>query len=309
MNSVSRTASERGKSAQRRCTSERSCTDKNQNSNWRMCQRSVGMATNSASRTASERGKSAQTRCTAERSCTDKNQNSNWRMCQRSVGKAMNSVSRTASEARQVSANVLHIRAQLHGQEPKQQLADVPKRRREGNELGQPNSIRTRASQRKDVAQPCAVARTRTKTATGGCAKEASGRQRTRSAEKHQNAASQQKALHIRAQLHGQEPKKQLADVPKRRREGNELGQPKSIRARQGSRMRGENVPESQHEKKSLFLGFYSDPSALNLIRRSATRRTLTNSIISYLGSGEERAAHCMSEMAMYPHNMHGLSK
>ena len=73
--------------------------------------------------------------------------------------------------------------------------------------------------------------------------------------------------------------------------------------------MQGENVPESQHGKKSLFLGFYSDPSALNLIRRSATRRTLTNSIISYLGSGEERAAHCMSEMAMYPHNMHGLSK
>jgi len=73
--------------------------------------------------------------------------------------------------------------------------------------------------------------------------------------------------------------------------------------------MRGENVPESQHEKKSLFLGFYSDPSALNLIRRSATRRTLTNSIISYLGSGEERAAHCMSEMAMYPHNMRRLSK
>jgi hypothetical protein len=115
--------------------------------------------------------------------------------------------------------------------------------------------------------------------------------------------------LHIRAQLHGQEPKKQLADVPKKRREGNELGRSKSVRARQGSRMQGENVPESQHEKKSLFLGFYSDPSALNLIRRSATRRTLTNSIISYLGSGEERAAHCMSEMAMYPHNMHGLSK
>jgi hypothetical protein len=117
------------------------------------------------------------------------------------------------------------------------------------------------------------------------------------------------KTLHSRAQLHGQEPKKQLADVPKKRREGNELGRSKSIRTRQGTRMRGENVPESQHEKISLFLGFYSDPSALNLIRRSATRQTLTNSIISYLGGGEERAAHCMSEMAMYPHNMHGLSK
>jgi hypothetical protein len=141
----------------------------------------------------------------------------------------------------------------------------VPKKRREGDELGQPKSIRAR-----------------------------------------QGSAN---VLHIRAQLHGQEPKKQLADVPKRRQGGNELSQPKSVRARQGSRMQGENVPESQHEKKSLFLGFYSDPSALNLIRRSATRRTLTNSIISYLGSGEERAAHCMSEMAMYPHNMHGLSK
>jgi len=94
---------------------------------------------------------------------------------------------------RQVSANALHSRTQLHGQEPKQQLADVPKKRREGNEPGQPNSIRPRASQRKGDAQPSAVARTRTKTATGGCAKEASGWQRTRSAEEHQNAASQRK--------------------------------------------------------------------------------------------------------------------
>ena len=45
--------------SERRCTSERSCTDKNQNSNWRMCQRAVGMATNSVSRKASERGKTA----------------------------------------------------------------------------------------------------------------------------------------------------------------------------------------------------------------------------------------------------------
>jgi len=203
----------------------------------------------------------------------------------------------------------LQIRVQLHGQEPKQQLADVPERRRDGNEVDQPNSIRTRQVSAKTNAHPCAVARTRTKTATGGCAKEASGRQRSRSAEQHQNAASQQNALHIRAQLHEEEPKQQLADVPERRQGGNELSQPKSVRARQGSRMQGENVPESRQEKKSLFLGFYSDPSALNRIRRSATRRTLTNSIISYLGSGEERAAHCMSEMAMYPHNMHGLSK
>ena len=106
-------------------------TDKNQNSNWQMCQRSVGMATNSASRKASERGKSAQTCCTAERSCTDKNQNSNWRMCQKSVGKATNSVSREASE---------------------------------------------RGKSAKGVAHQSAVARTRTKIATGGCAKEASGR-------------------------------------------------------------------------------------------------------------------------------------
>jgi len=124
-------------------------TDKNQNSNWRMCQRSVGMATNSASRKASERGKSAQTCCTAVRSCTDKNQNSNWRMCQKSVGKATNSVSREASE---------------------------------------------RGKSAKGVAHQSAVARTRTKIATGGCAKEPSGWQRTRSAEKHQNAARQQDA-------------------------------------------------------------------------------------------------------------------
>jgi len=56
----------------------------------------------------------------------------------------MNSVSRKASECAQVSAKTLHSRAQLHGQEPKKQLADVPKRRREGDELGQPKSIRTR---------------------------------------------------------------------------------------------------------------------------------------------------------------------
>jgi len=166
-------------------------TDKNQNSNWRMCQRSVGMATNSASRKASERGKSAQTCCTAVRSCTDKNQNSNWRMCQRRVKKAMNSVSRNASE---------------------------------------------RGKSAKGVAQSCAVARTRTKIATGGCAKEASGRQRTPSAEQHQNARQvSAKALYSRAQLHGQEPKQQLADVPKRRRDGNEVGQPSSIRTRQVS--------------------------------------------------------------------------
>jgi len=119
-------------------------TDKNQNSNWRMCQRSVGMATNSASRKASERGKSAQTCCTAVRSCTDKNQNSNWRMCQKASGRQRTRSAEQHQNARQVSANVLHSRAQLHGQEPKQQLADVPKKRREGNELGQPRSIRTR---------------------------------------------------------------------------------------------------------------------------------------------------------------------
>jgi len=56
----------------------------------------------------------------------------------------------------------------------------VPERRREGNELGQPNSIRARQGKAK--------------------------------------------ALHIRAQLHGQEPKQQLADVSERRREGNEVG-------------------------------------------------------------------------------------
>ena len=207
--------------SKRRCTSERSCTDKNQNSNWRMCQRGVGKATNSVSRKASERGKSAQRRCTSERSCTDKNQNSNWRMCQRSVGKATNSVSRKASE--------------------------------------------------------------RGKSAQMRCTSERS------CTDKNQNSNWRMCQRGVR--------------------DGNELGQPKSVRARQGSRMQGENVPESQQEKKSLFLGFYSDPSALNRIRRSATRRTLTNSIISYLGSGEERAAHCMSEMAMYPHNMHGLSK
>jgi hypothetical protein len=131
-------------------------TDKNQNSNWQMCQRGVGMAMNSVSRRASERGKPAQRRCTSVRRCTDKNQNSNWRMCQKSVGKATNSVSREASE---------------------------------------------RGKSAKGVAHPCAVARTRAKTATGGCAKEASGRQRTRSAEQHQNArkSAQRRCTSVRS--------------------------------------------------------------------------------------------------------------
>lgn len=126
---------------------------------------------------------------------------------------------------------------------------------------------------------------------------------------RNQCSAKLHKRLQIRVQLHGQEPKQQLADVPKRRQGGNELGQPKSVRARQGSRMRGENVPEGQHEKKSLVLGFYSDPRALNRIRRTASRRPLTNSIISSLGGGEERAACCISKIAMYPHNMRDLYK
>ena len=113
-----------------------------------------------------------------------------------------------------IGARRLHIRAQLHGQKPKQHLADVP------SGVGKATNWTAEqhengASQRKGVAHPSAVARTRTKTATGGCTREASGRQRTRSAEQHQNAASQRKALHIRAQLHGQEPKQQLADVPR----------------------------------------------------------------------------------------------
>jgi len=95
--------------------------------------------------------------------------------------------------ARQVSANVLRIRAQLHGQEPKKQLADVPKKRRDGDELGQPKSIRTRQVSAKTNAHPSTVARARTKTAIGGCTREASGWQRTRSAEQHQNAACQRK--------------------------------------------------------------------------------------------------------------------
>jgi hypothetical protein len=67
--------------SERRCTSERSCTDKNQNSNWRMCQRSVGKATNSVGRTASERAaRQRRDERTSVRSCTDKNQNSNWQM-------------------------------------------------------------------------------------------------------------------------------------------------------------------------------------------------------------------------------------
>ena len=86
-NSVSRTASERGKTAQRCCTSERSCTDKNQNSYWRKCQRGVGKARNSVSQTASERGKAAQRCRTSERSCTDKNQNSYWRMYREASGR------------------------------------------------------------------------------------------------------------------------------------------------------------------------------------------------------------------------------
>ena len=227
--------------------------------------------------------KSAQRRCTAERSCTDKNQNSNWRMCQRSVGMATNSVGRRASERGKSAQRRCTSERSCTG---KNQNSDWQIcLRGVGKAM---NSASRKASERgksvKRVAQPSAVARTRTKTATGGCAKEASGKQRTQSVEEHQNARQvSAKALHIRAQLHGQEPKQQLADVPKRRRDGNELGQPKSVRARQVSRMRGENVSVSQHEKKSLILGFYSDPRALNRIRRSPTRRTLTNSIISYL--------------------------
>jgi len=76
-------------------------------------------------------------------------------MCQRSVGKATNSVGRTASERAADQQKALHSGAQLHGQEPKQQLADVPKKRREGNELRRPNSIRMRgkSAQRRCTAE------------------------------------------------------------------------------------------------------------------------------------------------------------
>ncbi len=71
------------------------------------------------------------------------------------------------------------------------------------------------------------------------------------------------KTLYIRAQLHGQEPKQQLADVPERRREGNELGQPNSIRARQGAvgwrKARAQVCHKSKESKKSCVRGFYSD--------------------------------------------------
>jgi len=137
----------------------------------------------------------------------------------------------SGDRTRQGSAKAFQIRVRLRRQKPKQQLADVPERRRQGYEPGQPNGDRHNKSA-KGVAHPSAVTRPRTKTATGRCAKEASGWQRTRTAEQHQNAASQQNALHSRAQLHGQEPKQQLADVPNKRRDGDELGQANSIRAR-----------------------------------------------------------------------------
>ena len=179
------------KSAQRRCTAVRSCTDKNQNSNWRMCQRCVGKAMNSVSQEASECGKSAQRRRTSVRSCTNKNQNSNWRMCQRIVGKATNSVGRTASE---------------------------------------------RGKSAKGVAHQSAVARTRTKIATGGCAKEASGRQRTRSAEQHQNArqGSAETNVHPCAVARTR-TKTATGRCTEGRRDGNEVGQPSSIRTRKVS--------------------------------------------------------------------------
>jgi hypothetical protein len=92
---------------------------------------------------ATERGKAAQRRFKSVCGYADKNQNSNWQMCQRGGGKAMNPVSRTATDTTS-QQKALHIRARLRDQEPKQQLAGVPKKRRDGNELGQPNSIRTR---------------------------------------------------------------------------------------------------------------------------------------------------------------------
>jgi len=210
-------------------------TDKNQNSNWQMCQRGVGMAMNSVSRKASERGKPAQRRCTSVRRCTDKNQNSNWRVCQRSVGKVNELGQPKSIRTRQASAKTLHIRAQMHGQEPKQQLADVPKKRREGNELGQPRSIRTRqvSERRRTSVRSCTdkSQNSNWRMCQRGVGKATNSVSRTAS----ECAQVSAKALHIRAQLHGQEPKQQLADVPKRRRDGNELGQPKSVRARQVS--------------------------------------------------------------------------
>jgi hypothetical protein len=157
-------------------------------------------------------------------------------MYQRGAGKATNSVSRTASERGKSAQRPLHSRAQLHGQEPKKQLADVPERRRKGNELGQPNSIRARHISANVLHIRAQLHGQEPKQLLADVPK--MHRESNELGQPNSVRARQVSAivLHIRAQLHGQEPKQLLAEVPERRQEGNELRQPNCIRMRASQR-------------------------------------------------------------------------
>ena len=164
-------------------------TDKNQNSNWQMCQRGVGMAMNSVSRRASERGKSAKRVAQPSAVARTRTKTATGGCAKEASGRLTNSASRKASErgkpAQRRCTSVRRCTDKNQNSNWRMCQKSVGKAT---------NSVSREASERgksaKGVAHPCAVARTRAKTATGGCAKEASGRQQTRSAEQHQSAVS-----------------------------------------------------------------------------------------------------------------------
>jgi hypothetical protein len=151
----------------------------------------------------------------------------------------------------------------LHGQEPKQQLADVPERRWEGNELGQPNSIRTRQVSAKVLHIRAQLHGQEPKQQLADVPERRRKGNELGQPNSIRTRQVSAKVLHIRAQLHGQEPKQLLADVPERRREGTELGQPNCIRTRQGTvgwrKARAKVCHKSKESKKSCVRGFYSD--------------------------------------------------
>ena len=215
-------------------TYERGFLDKTHDSIWQKCRLCIRKPWNNHDQMAANRRKVARGNCKSERYCATETHNSIWPKERHCVGKLRNSDGQTEINAAQ--SCMRGCKSECSCTDKNQNSNWQMCQRGVGMET---KSVSRTASDRgksaKGDAHSSAVAQTRTKTATGGCAKEASGWKRSRSAEQHQIAASQQKAMHIRAQLHGQEPKQQLADVPKKRRKGDELGQPKSIRSRQVS--------------------------------------------------------------------------
>ena len=155
-------------------TYERGFLDKTHDSIWQKCRLCIRKPWNNHDQMAANRRKVARGNCKSERYCATETYNSIWPKERHCVGKLRNSDGQTEINAAQ---SCMRRCTSVRSCTDKNQHSNWRMCQRSVGKATK--SVSRAASERgksaKCFAHSCAVARRRTKTATGGCAREASG--------------------------------------------------------------------------------------------------------------------------------------